>query len=747
MDGKIAALISQMTLQEKAALCTGATPWRTHNIERLGLHSIILSDGPHGIRRLTDVETMMGETCPATCFPVAAALAASWDAELLYELGQALAEESIALNVDIVLGPGINIKRSPLCGRNFEYYSEDPVHAGEMAAALINGVQSKGVGTALKHFAVNNQETRRFTIDAVVDERTLYEIYLAGFEIAIQKGKPWTVMCAYNSVNGEYCAENSYLLTEVLRDKWDYQGFVMSDWGAVHDRVESLRAGLELEMPGPSPHRTRAVVDAVECGDLDEAILNRAVERLLRIIFCARQTAKGQTTIDVDAHHMLARRVASECIVLLKNDDKVLPLKGDERLAVIGQAAVTPVYQGGGSSHINSTRVDSPLAFLEERAPVQYTAGDTSIELEQPAIEEAVAVATDADVALLFIALPASIESEGYDRPDLNLTPQQVALIQAVAAANPRTVVILNNGSAVDMRAWIDDVAAVVEAWLPGQAGAGAVVDILYGDVNPSGKLAETFPLELRDIPSYLNFPGENNTVRYGEGVFVGYRAFDALCRDVLFPFGFGLSYTHFEYSDLRVSSTEFVIGQSLEVSVDVKNTGPVAGKEIVQLYVCDHQARLRRPPKELKAFAKVSLNPGETKRVTLTLNERAFSYYDPAYGQWVAEAGAFEILVGSSSADIRLAQTVDLTQGTPLPSIIHLESTLGDWMADPRGAEIVGPFLAQMLGSREGDTLGVDMMRFFQDLPLTVLFGFQGGEADASPQQMVTELIDKLHD
>jgi beta-glucosidase len=488
-------------------------------------------------------------------------------------------------------------------------------------------------------------------------------------------------------------------------------------------------------------------VDAVEKGNLDEAVLDRAVERLLRIIFRAQQTAKGHTEIDVDAHHALARRVAAECVVLLKNDRGVLPLNGREKLAVIGQAAVTPVYQGGGSSHINSTRVDAPLTFLEERASVQYAAGDASVELDQSAIDEAVAIAIDADVALMFIALPASIESEGYDRSDLYLTPQQVALIQAVARVNPRTVVILNNGSAIDMRAWLDDVAAVVEAWLPGQAGAGAVVDILYGDVNPSGKLAETFPLELSDIPAQLNFPGENNTVRYGEGLFVGYRAFDELGRDVLFPFGFGLSYTQFAYSDLRVSSTEFALGQPLEVSVDVSNTGPVAGKEIVQLYVRDPQARLRRPPKELKAFAKVSLNPGETKRVTMTLNDRAFSYYDPAYGQWVAEAGTFEILVGSSFADIHLTQTVELTRGTPLPSILHVDSTLGDWMADPRGAKTIAPLVEQMFGARNGDSLGVDMMRFFQDLPLTVLFSFQGGGGDVSPQQMVSELIDNLHD
>ncbi|MFW5696267.1 MAG: glycoside hydrolase family 3 C-terminal domain-containing protein [Phototrophicaceae bacterium] len=749
MNNQIAEMLHQMTLEEKAALCTGATTWRTLAVERLGLKPIVVSDGPHGVRRLIDIEdvdNIIGESHPATCFPVAAALAATWNTDLLYEMGQALADESIALDVDIVLGPGINIKRSPLCGRNFEYYAEDPLLAGELAAALINGVQSKGVGTSLKHFAVNNQETRRFTVDAVVDERTLHEIYLTGFEIAIRKARPWTVMCAYNSVNGDYCAHNPYLLTDILRDQWQYEGFVMSDWGAVHDRVKSLQAGLELEMPGPSPHRTQAVVRAVENGELPIDVLDRAVERLLRVIFRAQETPKGHTTFDVDRHHELARRIAGEALVLLKNASQTLPLTGGERLAVIGQAAVTPVYQGGGSSHINATRVDNALDLLKQRAQVQYTAGDKSFEVDTAAIEAATKLAADADVALLFMALPASVESEGYDRDDLNLTPQQIALIQAVGRANARTVVILNNGSAIDMRAWIDDVAAVVEAWLPGQAGAGAVVDVLYGDVNPSGKLAETFPLRLNDIPAQLNFPGDHDTVRYGEGLFVGYRAFDEMQRDVLFPFGFGLSYTQFEYSDLRVSATELRAGESLEVTVSVTNTGPVAGQEIVQLYVHDHEARLRRPYKELKAFAKVSLEPGQTRQVTLALDERAFSYYDPAHSRWVAEAGTFDILVGSSSADIRLRQQVTLTEGTPLPSIISIDSTLSDWMTDPRGMAVLGPVLEQMFGTQSASALGVDMIRFFQHLPLTVLLGFTGHNADHSPEEIAAELVAKVH-
>ncbi|QPC85137.1 glycoside hydrolase family 3 C-terminal domain-containing protein [Phototrophicus methaneseepsis] len=736
-----------MTLREKAGLCTGATPWQTLTVERLGLKHITVSDGPHGVRRAVDPSQMINESYPATCFPVAATIVSSWDTELLEEMGQALADECIALDVDILLGPGNNIKRTPLCGRNFEYFSEDPTLAGEMAASLIRGIQSKGVGTSLKHFAVNNQETRRFTINAEVDERALHEIYLRGFEIAVKKGNPWTLMCAYNRVNGDYCSEHRYLLTNVLREQWGYEGFVMSDWGAVHDRVAAVKAGLELQMPGPAAHSVQAVIDAVETGELDEAILDQAVERLLKIILRAQETPKGTGSFDIEKHHALARRIASESMVLLKNDDNLLPLSGEETIAVIGTASQTPVFQGGGSSHINTTKVDSPWDMLKERAEVRYASGDSVTEtVSQGEIEEAVVVAKDADVALLFIALPASIESEGYDRPNIHLTAQQEALILAVAQANPRTVVILNNGSAIDMRAWIDSVPAVLEAWLPGQAGAGAIIDILYGDVNPSGKLGETFPLKLSDTPAHFNFPGDDKEVRYGEGIYVGYRAYDEQERQVLFPFGYGLSYTQFEYSHLQLSSSSFALDETLQVSVDVTNTGKHAGKEIVQLYVHDAESRLKRPAKELKAFAKVALQPGETKTVTMKLDDRAFSYYDPAYGQWLVEAGDFDILVGRSSVELHLSAQVHIAEGTPLPSILNKESTLSDWMQDPRGEKIVQPMLDDMFGDDSSDTLGMDSMTFFQDLPLTVLIGFSGEANEKSPDEQVEDLLEDLN-
>lgn len=744
----IRSLIENLTLEEKAALVTGGTPWQTFPVERLGLPAITVADGPHGVRRSEDVTSMITKSLPATAFPVAVALASTWDEALMEELGHALAEEAIAQNVDILLGPGINMKRSPLCGRNFEYFSEDPLLAGKLSAALIRSIQSMGVGTSLKHFAVNNQESRRFTISAEVDERTLHEVYLAGFEIAVKEGQPWTLMCAYNRVNGVYCSEHTELLTTILRDDWGFEGFVMSDWGAVRDRVTALRAGLELQMPGPVPYSTQAVIDAVQNGSLDEAVLDQGVERLLNVIQRALETPKGHGTFDVAGHHALARKIASESIVLLKNAGRLLPLSPDDTVAVIGQAATNPAYQGGGSSHVNAIQVDVPLDKLKGRAEVQYAIGDgRSIEVDQLQISEAVQIAMSADVALLYIALPASIESEGYDRDDLYLTPHQTALIQAVAAAQPKTVVILNNGSAIDMHTWIDSVPAVLETWLPGQAGAEAVLDVLYGVVNPCGKLTETFPLSLSDTPSYLNFPGENGKVRYGEGIFIGYRSYDAREREVLFPFGHGLSFTQFEYSNLRLSQTEFTVNDALTVTVDVTNVGDRGGKEIVQLYVHDVVSRLQRPPKELKAFAKVALEPGETKTVSMTLQDRAFSYYDPAFGRWLAEAGEFEILVGSSSAAIRLRQSVTLSVGTPVPSHLNVESTLGDWLADPRGKAMVEPMAAFLLGDNGmSDALGTDMSTFFRDLPLTALLGFQAATLSASPQQIVAGMLEQVN-
>ena len=749
-------IIAEMTLEEKAALCTGATSWTTTPVERLGVPEILVADGPHGIRRTPDINSLGLMGLPATGFPTASLLSATWNPELVWELGQTLAEEAISLKVDVILGPGVNMKRSPLCGRNFEYLSEDPYLAGEMAAALINGIQSKGVGTSMKHFAVNNQEYERFRLNALIDERALREIYLPAFETAVKQAKPWTVMCAYNKINGNYCSENHYLLTDILKDEWGFEGFVVSDWGAVHDRVESLRGGLDLEMPGPKKRRTQAVVDAVRSGELDEAVLDETARRILKVVFKAAQTPKGDG-YDQAAHHSLARKLAAEGMVLLKNNG-ILPLQDSGSIAVIGRSAMQAHFQGGGSSRINATQVDVPFNELRNLLPnteLTYCEGyPENADFRQELIDEAVSLAGVADVVLLYIALPGFIESEGYDRPNIDLTEQQVALIQAVSAVQPKTVVVLNNGSAVAMSAWIDGVAAVLEAWLMGQAGGGAIADILTGKIVPSGKLSETFPLKTVDAPAHINYPGENGEVRYGEGIFIGYRYYEAKAMPVLFPFGYGLSYTTFEYSNPKLSAATCKDVDGLSVSVDVTNTGSVAGKEIVQVYVRDRSSALVRPEKELKRFVKIELQPGETKTATFQLDFRAFAYYHPAYKQWITEDGEMDILIGASSADIRCVETVTLQSTLQLPSLLTRESTVRDWLADPRGKVVFAPVLQQIIaklpeafGAGVGDTKkGMDMYAFILEMPLLSILEAQEKFLTRSADEMVNGLLQAVH-
>jgi len=751
------ALIAQMTLEEKAALCTGASAWTTTPIERLDIPAMLVSDGPHGVRRVPDIHAMGAKSLPATAFPTASALASTWDVDLIREMGEALGEESIALHVDVLLGPGNNMKRTPLCGRNFEYFSEDPFLSGEMAASLINGIQSKGVGTSLKHYAANNQEYQRFMMNTEVDERTLREIYLPAFETAVKKAKPWTVMCAYNKLNGSYCSENHELLTDILKKEWGFEGLVVSDWGAVHDRVAALKAGLDWQMPGPRDRDVQAVVEAVRNGSLDEGILNESVRRILNIVFKAAETPKGGE-FDIEAHHALARRIACESAVLLKNNG-ILPLANPQHVAVIGRSAREAHFQGGGSSHINPTRVAVPYIELQQLAPdaeLTYAEGYPKDNSYQPVlIEEAVKLAQDADVALLYISLPSFKESEGYDRPDLDLTEQQVALIQAVTKVQPKTVVILNNGAPVDTRAWLADTAAVLEAWMMGQAGGGAIADVLYGRVNPSGKLAETFPMKLTDTPAFTHYPGENGTVRYSEGLFIGYRHYDTREIPVQFPFGHGLSYTTFQYSNPKVSARTFKDVDGLTVSVDVTNTGKMAGKEVVQVYVHDHKSKLIRPLKELKGFAKIELGPGETKAVTIALDFRSFACYDPAYKQWVTEDGDFDILIGSSSADIRFSETVTLTSSLTLPCLLDKESTIREWLADPKGKEVFTPTynsMRQKMNSTFGsdaegtDEIGMNMDGFLLEMPVLSILQFQEKDWPKPAHEIVNELLQQVH-
>jgi beta-glucosidase len=751
---EITELIKKMTLEEKAALCTGAGPWTTTPVERLGIPEMTVTDGPHGVRRVEDVHTFISKSVPATCFPTAASMASTWNVDLIHKVGEALAEECIAMKVDVILGPGVNMKRTPLCGRNFEYYSEDPYLAGEVAVSFIKGVQSKGVGTSLKHFAANNQEYQRSTISSEVDERTFREIYLPAFEAAVKQARPWTVMCSYNKLNGTYASQNHKLLTEILKDEWGFEGLVVSDWGAVHDRVEALKAGLDLEMPGPRERRVKAVIEAVRSGKLDEAVLDEAVHRILDIVFKAADVKKGGS-FDAAKNHALARRVAGEGMVLLKNSG-VLPINKEKKIAVIGRSAKEAYYQGGGSSHINPTQVDNPYEELQNIAGdaiLSYAQGYPEDEsVDQALIDEACKNARSADVALLYICLPATKESEGYDRTDLDLTAHQVALINAVTAVQMNTVVILNNGAPVVMSDWIEGTAAVLEAWMMGQAGGGAIADVLYGKVNPSGKLAETFPLTLKDTPAYINYPGENGVVRYGEGIFIGYRYYDAKDVPTLFPFGHGLSYTTFEYKNPRVSSQTFQDVDGLTVSVDVTNTGKLVGKEVVQVYVHDRKSKLVRPPKELKGFAKVELQPGETKTVTFSLDFRAFAYYHPAYRQWITEDGEFDILIGASSTDIRHTKTVTLQSTLELPSILNHDSTLREWIEDPRGMSVLASFYQQMnekmrtiFGGDEAQ-IGMDPMGFLMDTPLAGLLHFLGSTFPKSPEEMVDEFLAKVH-
>ena len=759
MKRDIKGIIKQMTLEEKASLCSGLSFWCTKGVDRLGIPSIMVSDGPHGLRKQDEKADHLGmyHSVPATCFPTAAALACSWDRELLEKVGVALGKECQAEQVSIILGPGVNIKRSPLCGRNFEYFSEDPYLTGELAASHIAGVQSQGVGTSIKHFAVNNQEEKRLVIDAIVDERTLREIYLTGFEIAVNRSKPWTVMCSYNRLNGVYCSENEYLLTDILRDEWGYEGFVVSDWGAVNDRVEGLKAGLELEMPSSGGIGDRKIVEAVRNGELCESILDRAVERLLNIIFKAVDNYKENAKFDKEEHHRLARKVARECMVLLKNQNNVLPLKKEGTLAVIGAFAKNPRFQGGGSSHINPTKVDSALEEIKKLAGdsmnIIYADGyrldekqegifsskpfqSVSDIPDEELINEAKEAAKKAHVAIVFAGLPDSYESEGYDRKHIRIPEGHRILIEEVAQVNKNTVVVLSNGSPIEMP-WIDKVAGVLEGYLGGQASGGAVADLLFGVANPCGKLAETFPKRLEDNPSYLNFPGDSKKVEYREGIFVGYRYYEAKNIDVLFPFGYGLSYTTFDYTDISLDKNEMMDNEEVMVKVKVKNAGDMAGKEIVQLYVRDIESSVIRPAKELKGFEKVMLQPGEEKTVTFTLDKRAFAYYNEEIKDWYVEDGEFEILVGGSSQHTPLRTTITVKSTQPIKKVYTINSTLGEIMENPTGVAIIQELMKNdqdMSGQVSGMTAG---------MPLRSIMLFSRGQIT---EEMINDILDKLN-
>lgn len=753
-------LVNELTLEEKASLCSGADFWHTEAIDRLNIPAAMVSDGPHGIRKQENLADHMGvaESIKAIGFPTASAMACSFDRDLLHKVGDALGEECVAEDLAVLLGPGINMKRSPICGRNFEYYSEDPVVAGELGAAFVNGVQEHGVGTSLKHFAANNQEWRRMSISAEIDERTLREIYLAAFETVVKKAQPWTIMCSYNRINGVYSCENDWLLNKVLRDEWGFEGLVMTDWGAMDERVPSLKAGLDLEMPDCHGETDKLIVKAVQNGELEESVLDTAVERILTMVDKYLTARKGidpasmvhplpssvERGYDVAAHHALARTTAEQSAVLLKNED-ILPLQKDKKIAFIGEFAKVPRIQGGGSSHINNTWIESALDAAGDS--VSYAQGFHIDEetTDETLLQEAITLAKESDVAVIFAGLPDSFESEGFDRTHLNMPANQNELIARISEVQPNVVVVLHSGSPIAMP-WLDKVAGVLQMYLAGQASGGAAVNLLFGDATPCGKLAETFPLHLEDNPSYLNFPGNREKVCYQEGVFIGYRYYDKKKMDVLFPFGYGLSYTDFTYSNMKVTvngknATDVdVIKETDEiiVSADITNTGNCDGAEIVQLYIKNPVVYEIRPEKELRDFAKVFLKAGETKTVTFTLNARAFSYYETRIHDWYAESGDYEILLASSSRDIRLQDTVSITGSKKIPFVADYVTTCEDVELFAKDGSALDEMLrgsgfAEATDHDGDDSMGsgtADMMKaMFTGTPLHSILSFSSEE------------------
>ena len=715
-------------------MCSGLDFWHLKEVEHLGIPKVMVSDGPHGLRKQDEKGDHLGinDSIKAVCFPPAVLSACSFDRGLMEEMGKAIGREAQANDVSVVLGPAVNIKRSPLCGRNFEYYSEDPYLAGEIAAAFVKGVQSQHVGTSIKHFAANNQEYRRMSSSSEVDERTLREIYFPAFETAVKKAQPYTFMCSYNQINGTFASENKWLLTDVLRGEWGFKGYVMSDWGAVNDRVKGLEAGLELEMPASGGDNDAMIVKAVKDGALEEKILDQAVERILRIIFEYADHRKPQE-FTMEKDHEEAQHIAEESMVLLKNENHILPLKTSEKAAFIGGFARNPRFQGGGSSHINCFKTTNVLDSVPCDAQVVYAEGFPADRdfYDKALADEAVKAAAEADKAVIFAGLPESFESEGYDRSHMRLPECQNRLITEILKVQPNTVIVLHNGSPVEMP-WLGEIKGLLETYLGGQAGGAAAANILYGKINPSGKLAETMPLKLSDNPSYLNFGG-GEKVEYREGIFVGYRYYDTKEMDVAFPFGYGLSYTTFAYSNLKLSMENPTEKDTVMVSADVTNTGKSAGKEVVQLYIRDLTGSAIRPEKELKGFEKVFLEPGETKTVTMELNKRSFAWYNTELHDWFAASGDYEILVGASSRDIRLTETLHLNSSQRLPMHVHMNTTLGDLLRNPETAEAAKKLIQKYLSGEAGseaasEAVSEEMtMAMTDSMPLRALMGFAG--------------------
>lgn len=760
---KITELISKMTLEEKAGLCSGEDFWHTKGIERLGIPSVMVSDGPHGLRKQEDEADHLGinDSIKAVCFPAGCATASSFDRDLLEELGEIIGNECQAENISTILGPAMNIKRSPLCGRNFEYYSEDPLVSSEMASAFVRGVQSKSVGTSPKHFMANNQEYHRMTSSSEMDERTMREIYLASFENMVKKEKPWTIMNSYNKLNGTYLCENKEMLSDVLRDEWGFDGYVMTDWGAMNERVEALKAGCNLEMPASGGKTDKEIVDAVRSGELDEDVLDKRCEEFLNIVFRYIENRDETVVFDREQDHEKARHIEEECIVLLKNEDDILPLSPEQKTAFIGKYAAAPRFQGGGSSHINSFKTESALDALDtadgiKKENIIYAQGYDDLEdkTDEELLREAVEAAKSAETAVIFAGLPDSFESEGYDRTHMRMPQCQITLIEEVAKVQPNTVVVLHNGAPVEMP-WIDKVKAVVDVYLGGQAVGGATVNILYGNTNPSGHLAETFPIRVQDTPCYLTYGGEHDKSVYSEGVFVGYRYYASKEMNVLFPFGHGLSYTTFSYSNLTVEKERIRESETLRVSVDVTNTGDRFGKEVVQLYVAPKNSTVIRPVRELRGFDKIGLAPGETKTVTFLLDSRAYAYWSTEIHDWHVESGEYEIQIGKSAQDIVLSRTVYVESEHVIPKVFTLNTTMGEILADPKGKAVFEQAMSGMAGSDaqeaeaqalegDGEAISAEMMAAMMEaMPLRQMISFVPGVT----KEALTSLVQALND
>lgn len=752
-EKKVKEIVSQLTLEEKAGLCSGADFWHTKEVERLDLPRVMMCDGPHGLRKQEGQGDHLGinKSIETVCYPTASALAASFDIEVLERLGEALGQECQAEDVGMLLGPGLNIKRSPLCGRNFEYFSEDPYLTGKLAAAYIKSLQGKGIAACVKHFAANNQETERMNGSSQVDERTLYEIYLPAFEAAVKEGKTRSVMCAYNGINGTFCSENRELLTDILRDRWGFGGFVVTDWGAAKDAVKGIRAGLNLIMPGGYDGVKQAILAAVENGELSEEELDKAVGSIVQFVEDYREQSEKESSVDRKELAKLAEELAQECAVLLKNDD-ILPLQKNSKVAFIGELAVKPRYQGSGSSFINVPGVEGALEAADGYG-VSYAKGYTARarEPEKSLIEEAVRLAEKSQAAVIFAGLPDEFESEGVDRNTLEMPENQNALIEAVAKVQPNTVVVLHGGAPM-LLPWLPRVKAVLHMYLGGQGVGKAAVRLLYGEKNPSGKLAETWPLRLQDTPSFLNFPGNDGIVEYREGIYVGYRYYDKKEMPVQFPFGYGLSYTAFVYSDLKISKGSMTDQEILEVSCKVKNTGRYAGKETVQLYVGEPESRVARPIRELRGFDKVELEPGEEREVFFTLDYRSFAYYEVKIHDWFVEENDYVIEIASSSRDIRLRGTVTIQATRELPFHYTALSSVGSLQKTAKGRKLWEQMYLEMQktsdeqgASMEEGALGEGsrqmMQNMMQEMPLGALIGF----GSISPEQL-EEMLTKLN-